>query len=541
MLTTLFERRATKSSAGHPRDPALAELLGYGTNTAAKIPIDEETAMKFSAVYASIRVIAETKASLPIQVFERLPNGKRAKVTMHPVNDLLHVLDPNPDMTRMVCQEVRQAHVLGWGNSFAEITFNGKGEPTAIRPKHPSRVRPFRDRATGRIMYEVYQEDGGTVTLDASEVLHVPGFGFNGITGKSPLRLFAESIAIGLAEERFVGSFFARSAKPSVIIKMPEGKQLGDVAAKDIRTQWESFSGENAHRPALVDNGADVQLVTMPLNEAQLLESRKFQAEDIGARVYRIPPHVLGLLDRATFSNIESQDGYFEKHTMRPWLERDEQELNRKLFSREERRRFFVRHNVNALLRADIKTRFEAYKTAIQNGWKSANDVLELEDENGIGLQGDLYLVPQNMQPASVVVQLPGADKPQQEEDEDEDEQDERSRKLAESHRRLLVDMLESLIRTESKRVREAARKPDEFPSRVEAFYASHREVMTRKLGLVADADTVARLVTAHVEESRRQLSVVGRQADGLESRVETITEKWLALAEPLAAEILGE
>jgi hypothetical protein len=218
---------------------------------------------------------------------------------------------------------------------------------------------------------------GGSMirTLDRSMMLHVPHFG-NGIVGWSPIRLLAESIGIGLAQDKFAAAYFGNSAKPSLIVEA-QGTLSDEVYARLKNEMDTQYNGDNAHRPFLLE-GATAKPLLIPANEAQLLESREFQ-EEVICRVFRVPPHMVGLLRRATFSNIEAQDLSYEKHTIRPQLIRDEAEMNRKLFLRNERGRFHVRFNVDDLLRADIKTRYDAYKTAIMAGFKSRNEVRETE------------------------------------------------------------------------------------------------------------------------------------------------------------------
>lgn len=485
----------------------------HGTGEA--IPVNEKTAMLFSAVYASIRIIAETKASLPIKVYERLPGNRRAEATMHPVAELLHGGGPNPYMTPMVFNEVRQAHVLGWGNNFAEIELDGRGEILSLTPIHPSQIRRyFIARAGGAqvpgvLYYEVEDAAGGTRLIEQGRMLHVPGLGGNGFWGWSPIKMLAQSIGIGLANERYAATFFANSARPSLIVSHP--RRLDDAAYARLKTDLEThYSGGNAHKPLLFEDGMTGNAISMPLNEAQFLESRKFQGEEIAARGYRLPPHVAGYLDRATFSNIEAQDLYFEKHTMRPWLERDEQELNRKLFSREERRRFYVKHNVDALLRADIKTRYEAHQRAILSGWKNVNEVREKEDLDPIGEQGDVYILPQNMTPAALL----GMDKKSEGSGERSDP------RLA----ALVEQTVRGLIQREVTQAQRAAKDPATFAARMDEFYEKHAGLVREKLGGVA---TNPGAIDAWLKQHRAQAA-------------EGAIAGWPDEARTIAAELLG-
>ncbi len=246
ILATIRSRqqRATYSPK-HPRDPALVTYFGGG-ETRSGVEVTETTAMNFSAFYASVRVISETKASLPLQMFERTSNG-RQRVTSHPVAELLKT-QPNEDQTPMTWNEVRQVHVLTWGNSYTEIVYDNMGTPIRLIPRRPERVRPYRSDA-GDLRYEIQPErPGPTYHLDRSEVVHVPGLSLDGIVGKSVVRLAAESIGIGLANEKFAATFFGNSARPSIIVTHPG--EMSDKAYKRLKEDTESrTNGENAHKP----------------------------------------------------------------------------------------------------------------------------------------------------------------------------------------------------------------------------------------------------------------------------------------------------
>lgn len=477
--------------------------------TASAIVVNESTALKFSAVFASIRIIAETKASLPIHVYERLKGGKRARVDFHPAADLLHNIGPNDDMTPMVFQETRQAHVLAFGNNYAELTFDGRGNPINAWPVHPSFVTPWR-RRDGMMMYRIDEPGRASRNVDRSQMVHVPGIGGDGLTGWSPIRLAAESIGIGLANEKFAATFFANGARPSLIAEHPG--TLGDEEYKRLKDDLETgMTGDLAHKPWLFEGGMKANLLTMPLNEAQFLESRKFQGEEIAARIYRLPPHVAGYLDRAHFNNIEAMDLYFEKHTMRPWLERDEQEWNRKLFSRDDRRRFYVKHNVAAILRADITTRYQAYKDAILHGFKSVNEVRADEDMDGIGPAGDRHFVPSNH--AALEGGGPVLD----------------GRALGVDLRlvTLAERTLSGLVNRECVFARRAAKSPADFLQKVDAFYERQTKVIGERLADVAD-DEGAAFLTAQIEKRRRQLvETAGCRPNELETRVRETVESW--------------
>lgn len=363
--------------------------------TAAKVTVNERTALSLAAFFACVKVIAETKASLPIHVYEYSKDGRGrvgkhdGRVMLHDVAGLLST-QPNPDQTPMVWSEFRQAQCLCSGNSYTEIVLDNRGRASALIPREWSSVEPFRSES-GELLYRVSDSAGGTRTLDRSQMLHVPALG-NGIVGWSPVRMHAETLGIALGADQCAATFFGNGVKPSIVLSTPGAldaetkKRLQD----DLDTK---YTNNNSHRAFIAEGGVTVTPFSIPMNEAQFLESRIFELQEI-ARIFRVPPHMIGDLSRATFSNVEAQDLSFEKHTIRPWLVRDEQELKRKLFTPSEWGRFYVKHNVDALLRADVKTRFEAYKTAILCGIRTQNECRALEDLDPVE-GGDRLLLPE--------------------------------------------------------------------------------------------------------------------------------------------------
>jgi HK97 family phage portal protein len=511
-------------SMGYTEQVMAARVPGL-PNTAAKIAVNEQTALRFAAVYACIRCVSETKGSLPMEVVETLPNGKKVVTTQHPVSSLL-TIEPYEDMTPLVWSEVRQQDVLTGGNGYCEIVWGGDGYPVALIPRHWSLVRPFRDDA-GHLCYEVRQSPGSTNLriLDRHQMLHVPGFG-NGIVGWSPIRLLAESIGIGLAQDKFAAAYFGNSAKPSLTLETDA--TLGDDAFARLKNEIEiGYSGDLAHKPMLLEGGVKARPLIIPANEAQLLESREFQ-EEVICRIYRVPPHMVGLLRRATFSNIEAQDLSFEKHTMRPWLIRDEQELNRKLFMKSEHGRFSVRHNVDDLLRADIKTRYDAYKTAILAGFKSRNEVRETE-----------HLAPM---PGCDELLLPEAifGKSQGKSTSKTKDKTSQGDSLAGVDPRLIAltrQTIAGLIAREVTHLERAATKPEQFAESVRALYEKQTDLIVEKLSCLGKTDEAVRSVTRRRDEA---LALSTSDRSTLAADVDAIAAAWRSESDQIAAKILS-
>jgi len=265
----------------------------------------------------------------------------------------------------------------------------------------PNRMTVDRDEK-GHIFYQYQVSDSdaptmknGTVNLKQSEVLHIPGLGFDGLVGYSPIAMAKNAIGLSIATEEYGAKFFANGATPGGILEYP-----GTVKDPDrVRESWnKGFNGKNSHKVAILEEGMKYTPISISPNEAQFLETRKFQIDEI-ARIFRVPPHMVGDLEKSSFSNIEQQSLEFVKYTLEPWLMRWEQSINRALLSREEKNTFFVKFNVDGLLRGDYQSRMNGYATARQNGWMSANDIRELENLDLIPAEdgGDLYLINGNM------------------------------------------------------------------------------------------------------------------------------------------------
>ena len=379
-----------------------------GTSAAGK-SVNERSAMQMTAVYACVRILSESIAGLPLHMYRYEEDGSKTKAVEHPLYHLLHD-EPNPEMTSFIFRETLMSHLLLWGNAYAQIIRNGKGDIIALYPLMPNRMKVERD-AKGQLYYEyqTMKEDaptmkGAVYQLYPNEVLHVPGLGFDGLVGYSPIAMAKNAIGLAIAAEEYGSKFYANGAAPSGVLEHPN--VLKDPAK--VRDSWNAAFGgsSNAHRVAVLEEGMKYTPISISPNEAQFLETRKFQIDEI-ARIFRVPPHMVGDLEKSSFSNIEQQSLEFVKYTLNPWVCRWEQALQRALLSDDEKGKYFFRFNVEGLLRGDYQSRMQGYATARQNGWMSANDIRELENIDRIPaeLGGDLYLVNGNMLPLSQVEQ----------------------------------------------------------------------------------------------------------------------------------------
>ena len=396
ILSGIFKSRdkPTNSTAGS----------GYrfflGGTTSGKT-VTERTSMQMTAVYSCVRILSEAVAGLPLHLYRYREDGSKEKAIDSPLYFLLHD-EPNPEMTSFVFRETLMTHLLLWGNAYAQIIRNGKGEVIALYPLMPNRMTVDRDEK-GQLYYsynmntdEAPNNKIGTVTLKPTDVLHIPGLGFDGLVGYSPIAMAKNAIGMSIACEEYGAKFFANGAAPSGVLEHP-----GTIKdPSKLRQSWtDTFGGSsNSNKVAVLEEGMKYSPISIAPEQAQFLETRKFQINEI-ARIFRVPPHMVGDLEKSSFSNIEQQSLEFVKYTLDPWVSRWEQAMVRALIPQSDKSKYYIKFNVDGLLRGDYQSRMSGYATARQNGWMSANDIRELEnldlipDKEG----GNLYLINGNM------------------------------------------------------------------------------------------------------------------------------------------------
>ena len=371
-----------------------------GGTTSGKT-VTERSAMQMTAVYSCVRILSEAVAGLPLHLYRYKEDGGKEKALDHPLYRLLHD-EPNPEMSSFVFRETLMTHLLLWGNAYAQVIRNGKGEVIALYPLMPNKMSVDRDE-NGRLYYTYYRGSDEAiksrdfaVTLQPSDVLHIPGLGFDGLVGYSPIAMAKNAIGMAIACEEYGAKFFANGAAPSGVLEHP-----GTIKdPQRVRESWQStFGGSgNANKIAVLEEGMKYTPISISPEQAQFLETRKFQINEI-ARIFRIPPHMIGDLEKSSFSNIEQQSLEFVKYTLDPWVCRWEQSMQRALLSPDEKKDYFFKFNVDGLLRGDYQSRMNGYAVGRQNGWMSANDIRELENLDRIPEEegGDLYLINGNM------------------------------------------------------------------------------------------------------------------------------------------------
>ena len=421
-LTSIFKAR------DKPTNRAVSSNYTFlmGSTTAGKT-VTERSALQMTAVYSCVRILAEAVAGLPLHLYRYTDDGGKEKAIDHPLYRLLHD-EPNTEMSSFVFRETLMTHLLLWGNCYAQIIRNGRNEIVGLYPLMPNKMTVHRDD-NGQLYYlytrgadDVTNTKSLTVKLGPSDVLHIPGLGFDGLVGYSPIAMAKNAIGLAIATEEYGAKFFANGAAPSGVLEHPGTiKEPGKV-----REAWQSqFGGSaNSNKIAVLEEGMKYTPISISPEQAQFLETRKFQINEI-ARIFRVPPHMVGDLEKSSFSNIEQQSLEFVKYTLDPWVVRWEQTLARTLFTAEEKKKFFFRFNVEGLLRGDYVSRMNGYATARQNGWMSANDIRELENLDRIPTEegGDMYLVNGNMLPLTKAGAFADTNEDGKEENPDEEQE----------------------------------------------------------------------------------------------------------------------
>ncbi len=411
----------------------LVEAFG-GRQSITGAHLTPELALGITAVKACVQVLADNVASLPIPVYRRLEGRGKERATDHPLYRILHE-EPNPWMTPYQIKETLMGHLLLWGNAFASIerwtSGNLAGQARYLWPLRPDGVERIGRAQNGELRY-LYRvptnnpsgalmddtgKPGELVEIPQRDMLHIRGLSSNGVVGYSPIALHRESLGLAMAAEEYGSRFFGQDARPGGILKTA-GK-LGETAANNLKQSWnEAHQGlTGSHRVAVLEDGVEWQAISIPPNDAQFLETRQFQLTEI-SRIFRVPPHKISDLNRATYSNVDKQEQMFMIDSLRPWLVRWEEQITKDLILPSERSRYFAEFLMEAQWRADIKTRYDAYSKGKQWGWLSTNDIREFENMNPVP-DGDMYWMPVNVQ-AMGGTNVPSMQAAPTEEDEEE-------------------------------------------------------------------------------------------------------------------------
>ena len=468
------EKRATDISV-------LVEALG-GQPTLAGVKVGPQEALGASAVYNAIEMLSNDVAGLPCGVYRRVPGGSEA-LRNHAADKLVRY-KPNPEMTAFQYRQTVMAHKLGWGNSFSEILHDGGGNPVELWPLPPNKIRIKRDPVTQELIYLYRDNMGREAVILARNMLHIAGLGFDGVLGYSVITKARESMGLTLAAQEYGAAFFGNSAQPSGVLQHPES--LSQPAQDRLKATWKAnYGGKKAYSVAILEEGMKWQPITMSAKDSQFLETRKFQTTEI-ARWFNVPPHKLKDLEKATFSNIEQQSIDYVTTSLMPHLTAIEQACRLKLLKESEQSDLFFKHVVQALLRGEVKARYEVYAIAVRNGIMTRAEVRELEDlPPNADPALNLFTFEANMQvlsmdllkpPEPPPAPPPPADEPDEDEDVDEEEDDDSTRgdAIRAAHRPLIAEAIRRLLRKEAKAARAAAKKPKEFNDWIDVYYRKH-------------------------------------------------------------------
>ena len=511
LLSAMFETRV------HPKDPALARLWGVGQETAAGVEVTEESALNYSAVYRAVDLLGRHVGMLPLHLMESTGEQTKRKAQGHALYSILYQ-KPNAEMTAFNWRHVLMTHVLLWGNHFSEIEWGRGGQVLALWPLSPVRMRVAREN--GRLWYYCTVAAGQPAQrLAAEQILHVRGLSVDGVMGKSVIAGARDDVALGVATREYGGRFFGNDARPGGVLQHPG--VLGDEAYGRLQQSWESrHQGlDRSHRIAILEEGLTFKEIGIPPEDAQFLQTRKFQVTEI-ARWFGVPPHKLMDLERSTFSNIEHQAIEYVQDSLQPWATNLEQCLDTSLLTPAERGRFYTRLALDGLLRGDSQARHGAYQSGVQNGYYSVNDVRRLEDLDPVE-GGDVHLVPLNL--GALGATTDGGNGTDEERtrvdsrrggnDRGQEERALRSggkrRRLQQAHVGVLGDVVARILRREANDVGNAARRllgkrsVPEFLVWLDEFYEGHQVFAQRHMAPVGQA--YGRLIA---DEAGREVDV---------------------------------
>jgi HK97 family phage portal protein len=477
VFSKLFERRASpenpKTSLADP-DKWLYQALG-GMPSSSGMAVSEQSAMGLTSVYACINILASALGQLPCNLYRERQNEKQIEKA-HPVYDILRK-NPNPDMTAFTFFQTMQASAAGWGNSYALILSRRNGSVGELWPLASATTTP--KRVNGELVYE-FERNGKRSSAPASEILHIKGLSGDGLVGWSPIKTQRELIGAGLAQQRFSGGFYANGATPSGVLSFPGKVQ----DSNKLREEWQaSQTGENRGKVAVLEQGMKYEQISIDPVDADYVETSKMTAVQV-ASIFRVPPHMINVLDRATWGNVESLGLEFVVHTLGAWFIAWQQELERKLLTPREQAQLSIRFDPRALMRGDHKSRALYYKSAVNDGWMTRNEVRALEDLNPLeGL--DKPLQPMNM----IGANDPRPDLEPKDPDDDDENGDEQKDEAA---RAAFTAQVEKLYLREKEKLTLLLKRshhvsPEYFMQQVNQIYVSDARHIATMFGCKTD------------------------------------------------------
>lgn len=485
-------RRRSAEKRSNYRTPAqwLTDALTGGSDDDGGVTVNEHTALTYNVVFACVRNISEDVAKLPLILYRRLkPRGKERASELA----LYRLLkdSPNVEMTAIDFRQSIMVDALLGGNGFAEIVKNAGGLAVELHKLARNRVTVTRD-AAGRLVYVVRNDGKPDSILQQDQMLHIRGLG-DGLVGWSVIRLARESIGLAMNAEKSGSSFFGNGSLPAGVLKTKD--KLDAKGYDNLRASWERMhSGpKKTGKVAILEQGLEFTPMSVSPDDAQFLETRQFQVEDV-ARWFRMPPHKIGNLIRATgWSTLEATNTDYVIDTLMPWTERWEQEIQRKLIPPSQTD-LFAEHLFDALLRGDTAARSAFYREQFNIGAISQNEIRESENRNPIGPEGDMYYVPLNMVPANIAAKGPQPAQPPETPAEptpkaepDPNAMRNKVKAIEAAHAPLLSDAYARVLKLQHDRCTPASRKAD-FPVWAEQFYRDHTPHVRVAIGGVLEA-----------------------------------------------------
>jgi HK97 family phage portal protein len=468
IVSRIEKRMAMGSLSDNWYFPGGSFYGGIGAKTKAGASVSELSAMQLAVVWACVRILSEDTASLPLHLYRKLPGGGKERAAYHPLYSLLHDR-PNSEMTALTFREAYAAHLVSWGNAFAEKEFGkgkiGSSKIVALWPITPNRVT-VRRNSSKQIEYKINfavsqgffnignMSSAGTsenIILPKKNILHTPGLGFNGLIGYSPIGMLREAIGLGMSLEEYGELYFGQGINPGVIVSHPGN--LSVSARKNMEgALTEAHSGlGKSHRLLLLEEGLKIEKIKVENKDAQFLESKKYSNIEIGTRIFRLPPQMYGEYDKAsTYASAEQFAIDYVTHTLRAWLVRLEQSYNMELLDPSEWGEYFFEHDAMGLLRGDSAARADFYQKLFAVGGITSNKICEIENWNPIGPEGDQRFVPLNFIP------LDQAGKAQDQPKEPVKQQNNRSiyqSRLESAYIRLIADAVGRITRKEAQRI----------------------------------------------------------------------------------------
>jgi HK97 family phage portal protein len=474
----------SRTSIATPDDQFLNWATG-NSPTKSGVTVTESTALNFSAVFAAVRILAETVGMLPLGVYQKLKAGGSRHAEEHSLDPLIR-LQPNDEMTSVEWREQQMASKCLWGNGYSQIIRDGAGRVRAMWPLQPSRMTVERKR--GQLLYNYAQLSGPDRTFLRREIHHDRLFSLNGVTGMAPLSLHREAIALGLAAEEYSARLFGQGQLNSGFLEHPGA--LGDKAYDRLKETIDAEGGLlGAHKTRILEEGMKYQEIGIKPADAQMLATRQFQVEEI-ARIFRVPPHLLADLSKATFSNIEHQQLGFVVFSIMPWLVRWEQTMSRDLFSAADRSAgYYAKFKVNALLRGDMAARSEFYSKMRMNGAFNADMMLELEDMNPLpDGKGKAFWMPLNMLEVGAAVPEPKPVEPTENGRSETRARGAARLRLRKAYHQLFLEAATRIVKRETADIRKAAgkhlrtRSADGLTSWLEKFYADMPDIIRKQM-----------------------------------------------------------